>query len=312
MLQRIALAAVATLLLLGGTAHASSLVYVKDHNVWVANPDGSGQRQLTTDGLEALPYESPSQADDGTILAIRGERFVKLDRLGRRIGAPLPSILVGRPPNAYAFGPFSAKISPDGTKLAYGIGTLSTWFDHGTNTTWTDPKEAVIWQDAVTGAQLGFTMFYEDPSWLQDSTRALINNSGNRIAPQIALSAIGQNHNDVLHVFSDHDSRPAGEAYSMDVSDPEAPPAGDKIAPLRGARTQPAPPPPATPPLAPPAQHPQPSRPPLRTTRSPPGGGGALGGRAAPRARARRRQDRRSAGRARRDDPLLRPARRPA
>src|SRR3712207_2598590 len=238
MLQRIALAAVATLLLLGGTAHASSLVYVKDHNVWVANPDGSGQRQLTTNGLGALPYESPSQADDGTILAIRGERFVKLDRLGRRIGAPLPSILVGRPPNAYAFGPFSAKISPDGTKLAYGIGTLSTWFDHGTNTTWTDPKEAVIWQDAVTGAQLGFTMFYEDPSWLQDSARALINNSGNRNAPQIALAGIGQNHNDVLHVFSDHDSRPAGEVYSMDVADPEATPAGDKIAALRGARAE--------------------------------------------------------------------------
>ena len=116
------------------------LVYIKDHNVWLANPDGTGQRQLTTDGFKDLPYESPSQADDGTILAGRGLKFVKLDRQGKRIGALLPSILVGKPANASPSGRSTRSSRPDGHKLVYWIGTWSTWFDYGTNTTWTDPR----------------------------------------------------------------------------------------------------------------------------------------------------------------------------
>jgi hypothetical protein len=142
-----AVAAVVALLALVGVAQASSIVFIKDHNVWVSAPDGSGQRQLTTDGTSALAYESPSQADDGTILAGRGLRFVKLDREGRQIGEPLPSILVGKPANAYAVGPFAPKISPDGTKLAYWIGTWSTWFDHGTSPTWAPDGAALAWTE---------------------------------------------------------------------------------------------------------------------------------------------------------------------
>ena len=197
MLLRTVLGAVAALLVCAGSAHASSLVYIKDYNVWLANPDGTGARQVTTDGFKELPYESPSQADDGTILAGRGLKFVKLDRQGNQIGPLLPSILVGKPANALAVGPFDPKLSPDGHKLVYWIGTWSTWFDYGTNTTWTDPQDAVIWQDADSGAQLGFTMFYEKPSWLQDSQHALLSQPGNRLAAQIVGSAMGASHNDV-------------------------------------------------------------------------------------------------------------------
>ena len=52
-------------------AAADSLVYVKDSNVWSARPDGSEQRRLTTDGIPQAPYSSPSQADDGSIVAVR-------------------------------------------------------------------------------------------------------------------------------------------------------------------------------------------------------------------------------------------------
>src|SRR5687767_8651781 len=51
-------------------AMADSLTFIKDHNVWLANPDGSGQHQVTLDGTASAPYESPSQADDGTIVAL--------------------------------------------------------------------------------------------------------------------------------------------------------------------------------------------------------------------------------------------------
>jgi len=48
---------------------AASLVYIKDGNVWIATPDGTTKRQVTTDGTPDAPYYSPSQADDGTIFA---------------------------------------------------------------------------------------------------------------------------------------------------------------------------------------------------------------------------------------------------
>jgi hypothetical protein len=238
MFLRTLLGAVVVLLVCTGSARASSLVYVKDSNVWLANPDGTAARQLTTDGFKESPYESPSQADDGTILARRGLRFVKLDRRGRPLGPPLPSILVGKPANALAVGPFDPKLSPDGKTLVYWIGTWSTWFDYGTSTNWTDPQDAVIWQDAGSGAQLGFTMFYGKPSWLQDSRHALLNQADNRLTAQIVNSAIGASHNGVTHFFTDNDSKPAGEYYTQDVGDAELTPAGDKLVALRGPNAE--------------------------------------------------------------------------
>ena len=64
MLLRILLAAIAIALVPAAAASADSIVFVKDANVWVASPDGSGQRQLTKDGTPDHPYRSPSQADD--------------------------------------------------------------------------------------------------------------------------------------------------------------------------------------------------------------------------------------------------------
>jgi hypothetical protein len=61
MLLRILLAA-AALALFPAAAHADSIVFVKDGNVWVAAPDGSNQRALTRDGTADYPYRSPSQA----------------------------------------------------------------------------------------------------------------------------------------------------------------------------------------------------------------------------------------------------------
>ena len=53
-------------LLSAGPAIADSMVFIRDGNVWLANPDGSGQYQVTLDGTPDSPYSSPSQADDGT------------------------------------------------------------------------------------------------------------------------------------------------------------------------------------------------------------------------------------------------------
>jgi len=101
-------------LALAAPAAADSIVYTKDTNVWVARPDGSEARQVTQDG----GYQSPSQADDGTIVAARGDKLYKLDRQGRQL-AVFGSVLTGKPGSIGAVGPFDARISPDGTTVAY-------------------------------------------------------------------------------------------------------------------------------------------------------------------------------------------------
>ncbi|MGH3267237.1 MAG: hypothetical protein ACRDNS_35240, partial [Trebonia sp.] len=47
-------------------ADASSIFFVRDSNIWVANPDGSGAKQVTTDGTAAVPYDFVSSAKSGT------------------------------------------------------------------------------------------------------------------------------------------------------------------------------------------------------------------------------------------------------
>ena len=49
-------------------AAADSILFVRDGNVWISTPDGSTERPLTAGG----GFSSPSMADDGTIVALRG------------------------------------------------------------------------------------------------------------------------------------------------------------------------------------------------------------------------------------------------
>ncbi|MGZ8634512.1 MAG: hypothetical protein ACXWZZ_11765, partial [Solirubrobacteraceae bacterium] len=66
--------AAAAVVALAATASADSIVYVKDGNVWLTSPDAARQYQVTFDG----GYSSPSQADDGTIVALRARQFVRM------------------------------------------------------------------------------------------------------------------------------------------------------------------------------------------------------------------------------------------
>jgi hypothetical protein len=199
-------------LALAAPAAADSIVYTKDANVWVARPDGSEARLLTRDG----GYRSPSQADDGTILAVRGDKLYKLDRQGRQL-AVFGSVLTGKPGTIGAVGPFDARISPDGTKLAYWLGIMGGWYDYSTGTYYTDPQSATNFQSAVDGSQIGSTMFYEEPSWLADSQHLLLWDSINGGVPQAVSGTAGMNHNQLtgwfhdLDVFSDADGwKPTG------------------------------------------------------------------------------------------------------
>lgn len=218
------------LLILPAAAHADSIVYTKQQDVWVAQPDGSSARQMTTGG----GFQSPTQSNDGTILAQRGTRFVRLDRSGRTL-ATIDSVLTGKPANIRAVGPFDPVISPDGTKLAYWIGMYSSWTDYGNNIEWTRTGPVTVWQDVRDGKILGITHYYDEPSWLPGSDGALLFAEENALTAQVVAAGVGEDHTKIRQWFRDSENKPANEEYPKAISTGELTPQLDRLALLRAS-----------------------------------------------------------------------------
>src|SRR3954453_13038784 len=72
-------------LVIAAPASADSIVYVKDGNVWLTKPDGAKAYQVTSDG----GYSEPSQADDGSIVALQGNVMVRMNRSGHQLNDPV-------------------------------------------------------------------------------------------------------------------------------------------------------------------------------------------------------------------------------
>ena len=101
-------------------AFADSIAYVNktDGNVYLSTPDGSRQYQVTNTG----GYSDVSQADDGTMIALKGVRLHKLARDGQVLADFDTPVSDTRPaPSKTFYGPFDPAISPDGTKVAYTL-----------------------------------------------------------------------------------------------------------------------------------------------------------------------------------------------
>jgi hypothetical protein len=117
-LTRLSLAmAIAALALSAPAADATVLTWIESENVWIANPDGSGKRQLTTAGTGDSPYRSPTSDDSGVVVAARGQEYFRLDQTGKVLNANLA------PMGPCNFGkPFPAPIRVDATGewVSYG------------------------------------------------------------------------------------------------------------------------------------------------------------------------------------------------
>ncbi|HEY7629547.1 MAG TPA: hypothetical protein VH817_02540 [Thermoleophilaceae bacterium] len=171
-------AACSALLLVAGAAPAAadSLVFAKAGNIFLANADGSGQYQVTLDGSPSSPYESPSQADDGTIVALRtlpGGRpqIWRMTQSGGLLNPPINTPAPGT-------GAIDARVSPNGQLVAY-------WFV----TTVNDPLCAFcvnIANQALISHSGAFTNVNDVgnphtggwPSWMSNNEIVLTNGSG--------------------------------------------------------------------------------------------------------------------------------------
>ena len=168
-----------------------SLAFARGGDVYVSAPDGSGAARITTDG----GYAWPSQADDGTLVAVRQtaedgrtpRRLHRFRRDGGRIGAPLETVKVD---NRNFVGPLAPQVSPDGTKIAYhffNTGVLSdrerttvayTSVDQGT--------EPGVFADALGG--------YLTPSWTADG-RVLVFYGAQRTS-HVGIDTLGAGYTD--------------------------------------------------------------------------------------------------------------------
>jgi WD40-like Beta Propeller Repeat len=181
------------------SALADSIVYEKSGNVWVVNPDGTGQRPVTTSG----GYSKPTQANDGTIVAVKGKLLHRMDRSGRLLN------LAG---DSSGTGPLTPALSPGGALVAYNYTNLGpitpgmrTALSHSDRQTsndeifniggWSNPSwiggDRVLMFDGsetFTGDTLIYTVGVSGTqTWFEDSAATLV--GGEVDASQTRLAA---------------------------------------------------------------------------------------------------------------------------
>ncbi len=200
-------------------AHAAApgghLVYVKGGDVWVADPDGSGQVRVTDDG----GYSSPSMSDNGRIAAVQGRSLVVLRADGSRVAQfQLPGLFVeGSCVTQHEGPPVKATISPDGTKVAWSQLRLSQC----ANGLKVDDLTAIT--DAVpAGApQVRALVLGYDPSWI-GSTKVVVDD-------EAVMTLVPVNHPDPKGIawFDAYDLH---GTYGNDINGPAVSRDGSRVA----------------------------------------------------------------------------------
>ena len=167
------------------TAAADSIVFIKGGNVHLLGEQGS--LRLTDGG----GYESPSMADDGTVVAIRATdaggsvvRHVhRMDLTGRLLNPPTVAVPVD---NSNYTGPLGAQVSPDGRLVAFH------YFNRGAaNPRPEMPRVAIAPTDRDLG-DLGDIFaqgYYLNPSWIGSATIVLFGTPG--FIPNVQTYTIG-------------------------------------------------------------------------------------------------------------------------
>ena len=188
-------------------ASADSISYIKDGNVWLSTPDGARQVQVTTAG----GYTYASQADDGTIVALVGQRLQKLSRAGQVLADFATPVTDPRTDGKQFFGPFDPVVSPDGTRVAYGyyyqyygfdptcnypVGCIREQLHVGTGLTASD--RITSWDEPGWSHQTG----WQHPAWIDNGT-LMLSEPGAALNEDVILDVAGDGYQTITRWFAD-------------------------------------------------------------------------------------------------------------
>ncbi|HYP47666.1 MAG TPA: hypothetical protein VEQ61_03420 [Thermoleophilaceae bacterium] len=171
---RLFIALTASLALCLGTAasaHASSIVFIKRGDIWLARSDGKGQRALTKNGTPRSPYRSPAYSDRGVITAVKGQRDIYFfDRRGKQLRRKRD--LTGGPTPPFASVIIDHSISPNGRRLGSTLWvTTSAVAPKSFEPAGTDYDTSVWYSNTSNGRLLrGTTDGGQNVTWASNST----------------------------------------------------------------------------------------------------------------------------------------------
>jgi hypothetical protein len=146
---------------------SGSIVFVKDHDVWITDGDGSVVKRVTSGGTAADPWQSPTQSDDGVVVAHHSGLVYRMNQRGEVLSSFDPPDLLDSIGNQLSGRSLTeTAVSPDGTRIAYTYASfyqgLNRWV-----TGFTDATQVVA--PTVYGVS-----YYDKPSWVTNS-RVVVN-----------------------------------------------------------------------------------------------------------------------------------------
>ena len=228
-------------------ADASTIVFIKNHNVWVSTPDGKRQVAVTRDGTALDPYYSPSQGDNGMIVALRGadgrplvatfrgggSRLYRLTASGRLLGRPRVSLFKPLPtlvPRAIA-----GEVSPNGRTVALTQVLYEPVAAAGQpRQLRAIPTQTIVYQDTASGRYKGKSELVLQrlwsPSWI-DNTRLLVFDQYAQAGAHIFRASIGRKPTPLYRDPARSELVPGWNAFSLGGG--ELTRRGDKLAAVR-------------------------------------------------------------------------------
>ena len=213
------------------------MVFIKKGDVWMARPDGSRQIAITRDGRPSNPYFSPSIADNGTIVALRGIHLHSFRPSGERIVKPRQWVVLGPSIWTEALG---LDVSPNGRVAATDNALYTTYYDpRRSENRPTLVARFVDFIDFRTNKAKGESDSYYDygfPAWID--SRRVITTSYGIFNAQLLSVPLGQSSRGI-EFYRDPARDPNTGTNSYILADAELTRARDKFAvmrrPLQGA-----------------------------------------------------------------------------
>jgi hypothetical protein len=244
------LAAAASALVVLAASHAAgpadSIVFIKKHNVWLAKANGSGQVRLTRDGTAANPYYSPTQADNGTIVALRGpdgqaviatfrgggSKVYRLSPRGKLVGRPRVTLF--EPIGPLVPRALAAEVSPNGRTLAISQLLYEVVSPSAGQRELKPVALNVVYTDVASGKYKGKSELVlqqlGSPSWI-DNRRLLVFDQYSQVGPQVYVTSVGRKPAPFYRDPARSDLVPDWNANSLGGG--ELTRAGDKLAMVR-------------------------------------------------------------------------------